>query len=119
MNFRKLITKQGTIILAGRNAKNNEELVAQVGKDEEVFHTAKPGSPFVNIKGKPQRGDIKKAAIFCARHSQDWKKNQSDVKVHRFKGKDVYKNKTMKLGTFGVRKFKRIKVKKEDILKCQ
>ena len=119
MKFRELISRQGTLILAGRNAKNNEELIAQVEKNEEVFHTAKPGSPFVNIKEKPCKGDIKKAAIFCARGSQDWRDNKQDVIVHRFKGKDIHKEKGMKLGTFGVKKFKRIKVKKKDIKKFE
>ncbi len=114
--FRQLTTSSDTIILAGKNAENNEQLVAQIGKDEEVFHTASPGSPFVNIKGKPKRGDIKQAAIFCARHSKDWKQNKRDIWIHRFKGKDIYKDKDMKLGTFGVKKRKVIKVRKEDIL---
>ena len=119
MRFRELLTDRNTLILAGKNAKNNEELIAQVGKNEEVFHTAKPGSPFVNIKGKPLWGDIKQAAIFCAMYSQDWRDNKKDVIVHRFKGKDIYKKKWMKLGTFGIKKFKIINVKKKDIEKCQ
>ena len=119
MKFRKITTSRGTIILAGRDAKNNEELIAQVGKTEEVFHTAKPGSPFVNIKGKPKSGDIKQAAIFCARYSKDWKKSKKDVEVHRFKGRNIFKEKEMKLGTFGVRKFRRIKVRKNDIIKVE
>ena len=119
MNFRKLTTRQGTLILAGRNAKNNEELIEQVKKDEVVLHTKESGSAFVNIKGKPQSGDIKQAAIFCARYSQDWRDNKKDVEVHKFKGADVFKLKAMKLGTFGVKKFRKIKIRKEDILKCQ
>lgn len=118
MNFRKFITKQGTVVLAGRNAENNEELIKQVKGSEEVFHTEHPGSPFVNIKGKPKRGDIKMAAIFCARYSRDWKKNKKDIIVHRFKGKNISKIKGMKIGTFNVRKFKKIVVKKADIIKC-
>lgn len=115
MNFRKYITKQGTLVLAGKNAENNEKLIEQVEKNEEVFHTAKPGSPFVNIKGPVKHGDIKEAAIFCASKSHDWRDNKKDVLIHRFKGRDIYKNKVMKLGTFGVRRKKIIKVKKSDI----
>jgi len=114
--FREYITKTGTSVLAGRNAKNNEELVAQVDSNEEVFHTAAAGSPFVNIKGKAKKGDIIEAAVFCAFYSRDWKKNKKEIiEVHRFKGKDIYKEKGMKLGTFGIKKFKIIKVTKEDI----
>ena len=122
MKFKEIITNSGKLVLAGKNAKNNEELISQIGDDEIVLHTVASGSPFVNIKGKANRKDIKEAAIFCARYSQDWRNNKRDVKVERFKGKDIYKEKGMKLGTYGVRKFKLIKVKKKDIekkLKCQ
>jgi len=113
--FREYVTKFGNLIFAGRDAKNNEELIAQVKSNEDVFHTAEPGSPFVNIKEKSKKGSIKEAAIFCAAHSRDWKKNKGDVIVHQFKGKDIYKNKDMKLGTFGIKKYKIIKIKKKEI----
>ena len=116
MKFRELITRSGKKIIVGKDAESNEELVNQVGKDEEVFHTASPGSPFVNIKGEAKKTDIKEASIICAKYSRDWKKNKKDVVVHIFKGKDIYKNKEMKLGTFGVKKFKAIRVKKNEIL---
>jgi predicted ribosome quality control (RQC) complex YloA/Tae2 family protein len=115
MKFRERIAKSGNTILAGKDSKSNEDLIAQVEKDEEVFHTEEKGSPFVNIKGNPSKGDIREAATLCAIYSQDWKKNNGDVIVHRFKGKNIFKDKTMKQGTFGVRYFKRIKVKKEWI----
>ena len=117
VKFRKFITKSGAVILAGKDAESNELLVKQALENEEVFHTEVPGSPFVNIKGKPKKSDIKIAAIFCARYSRDWKKNRENIVVHRFKGKDIFKTKDMKTGTFGVKKFIVIKVKKEDILK--
>lgn len=119
VNLREFETKAGTLVLAGRNAESNEDLVNQVKPSEEVFHTRSPGSPFVNIKGKPKKGDLKQAALFCARYSRDWKKNRTNVEVHRFKGKDIYKLKDMKLGTFGVKKLKIIKLKKEDIIKFE
>ena len=115
IKFRELITKSGTRILAGKDEKSNEKLVAQIEKNEEVFHTASPGSPFVNIKGKAEKSDIKEAAVFRAKYSREWKKNKKDVIVHQFKGKDIYKKKGMKIGTFGVKKVKIIKVKKKDI----
>ena len=117
MKFRQITTKSETIILAGKDENSNEELVKQIEKDEEVFHTEKPGSPFVNIKGKAKKEDVKIAAIFCAAKSQDWRDNKKDVLVHQFKGKDIFKIKGMKTGTFGVKKHKAIKVKKSDIEK--
>ena len=117
--FREMTTSSGKLVLAGKDAKSNEKLIAQVEPNEDVFHTSKPGSAFVNIKKRSNAKDRKEAAIFCARYSQDWRDNKSDVKVHKFTGKDVYKNKLMKLGTFGVRKKKVIKIKKKDIGKWQ
>jgi bis(5'-nucleosidyl)-tetraphosphatase len=116
-NFRKIITKNRILILAGKDENTNEELIKQVSPDEYVFHTAAAGSPFVNIKGKADSGSMKEAAIFCAKYSRDWKKNKKDVKVHRFSGRDIYKNKGMKTGTFGVKKFDVVRVKKEEIEK--
>lgn len=119
MKFREFETSSGKRVLAGKDAKTNEELIRQVEKDEEVFHTAKPGSPFVNIKGKANKKDIKEAAVFCAKKSHDWRDNKSDVEIHWFKGKDIHKEKGMKLGSFGVKKFKVIKIKKEEIEKIK
>jgi|SRR3989344_160601 len=116
-NFRKLISENGTLILAGKNDESNEQLISQVEDNEEVFHTKEAGSPFVNIKGKAKNSDIRIAGIFCAKFSRDWKKNKKDVIVHQFKGKDIFKEKGMKSGTFGIKKFKTIKVKKGEIEK--
>lgn len=116
MNFRTHISKQGTLFLAGRTDSNNEELVTQVKPKEEVFHTKASGSPFVNIKGIPKFGDIKEAAIMCARYSRDWKKNKSNITIHRFLGRDMHKSKIMKTGTFGVKNAKTIKIKKDNII---
>ncbi|MGB9707838.1 MAG: NFACT RNA binding domain-containing protein [Candidatus Pacearchaeota archaeon] len=119
-NFRKAYASSGKLMLAGKNAEQNEELVKQIMKDmnakeEIVLHTKAAGSPFVNIKGKANKKDIKEAAIFCAKFSRDWKKNKGNVEVHYFLGKDIYKEKGMKTGTFGVRKVKKIIVKKKEL----
>ena len=117
MKFREFITSSGKKVLAGKDAQSNEELIKQIGEEEDVFHSAKPGSPFVNIKGKADKKDIKETAIFCASKSQDWRDNKKDIEIHWFKGKDIYKSKGMKLGTFGVKKYKIIKIKKKEIEK--
>jgi predicted ribosome quality control (RQC) complex YloA/Tae2 family protein len=120
MKFREFETSSAKFVLAGKDAASNEELInKEVEKDETVLHTGAPGSPFVNIKGKATLKDIKEAAVFCALKSQDWRNNKKDVVVHIFTGADIYKRKDMKLGTFGVKKFKAIKVKKQDIEKLE
>ena len=120
MKFREFITTSGKKILAGKDAENNDELV-KMFKDKEnaIMHTALPGSPFCVIDDlKFSRKDIKETTVFCASKSQDWRDNKKDVKVHLFSGKDVYKRKGMKTGTWGIRgKAKVIIIKKEDILK--
>lgn len=121
MNPHEFTLSTGTKIFLGKNSENNDELVKLYsGKENIILHTAKPGSPFCVIdKLNPLKEEIKEAAVYCARHSQDWRDNKKDVLVHVFKERDVYKTKEMKTGTFGVKKFKIIKVKKEEIEKCQ
>ena len=114
-DFRKIITKSGKLVLAGKDENTNEEIIKQVAPDEDVFHTAAAGSPFVNIKGNANNEDINEAVLFCAKYSRDWRKNRKDVEIHKFKGKDIFKTKGMKAGTFGVNKFQLIKAKKQDI----
>ena len=117
MKFRELKTKSGIKLLLGRDASSNEELVERFkGKENTILHTASPGSPFCIIENlKPKRKEIKEGATACAKYSQDWRDNKNNVKVHAFTGKEVYKRKGMKLGTFGVRKKKIIRVRKRDI----
>ncbi len=115
IKFREFETSSGKLVLGGKSAGNNEQLIKQVEPEETVLHTKPPGSPFVNIKGKARKKDIKEAAVFCARYSQDWRDNKEDVIVHYFKGKEIFKEKRMKLGTFGVKKFKKIKIKRKQI----
>ena len=118
-NFRRIETKNKTIIVGGKDAESNEEIIKQAEKGEFVFHTKNPGSPFVNIKGKPKAGDLKFAAIFCAKYSRDWKQNKKDVEVHYFKAEDISKDKNMKTGTFGVKNLKKIRIKREEIIKFE
>ncbi len=121
MKFREFETGSGKKVLAGKDAGQNEELVKQfIGKGNKIFHTAAPGSPFCVIEDlKPNKKDIKETAVFCASKSQDWRDNKNDVNVHAFTGKDTYKEKRMKAGMFGVRKFENIKVKKKEIEKIK
>lgn len=118
MKFREFETSGGKKVLCGKDAESNEELVKQfLGKENKIFHTEKPGSPFCIIAEslKSTKKDSKEVAIFCASKSQDWRDNKNEVNVHVFIGKDVYKRRGMKTGMFGVRKFETIKIKKKEI----
>ena len=96
------------------------------GSTEEVNQFTSEQKPDPNVKppnfeyvteGCEPKKDKKEAAIICARYSQDWRNNKEDVMVHLFNGKKVYKEKEMPIGTFGVKRPKKIKVKKEEIRK--
>jgi predicted ribosome quality control (RQC) complex YloA/Tae2 family protein len=118
MKARELILNSGTKIFLGKNSENNDELVDEyAGKKNTILHTAKPGSPFCIIdKINPTKEEIKLSAIVCASKSQDWRDNKNDVLVNVFTGKDVYKEKSMKTGTWGLKKKpKLVKVKKIEI----
>lgn len=119
VSFRKFETTSGKKVFLGKSAENNEELIKQVESTEIVLHTAWPGSPFCNIKGTASKTDIKEVAVFCAKYSQNWRDNKEDVMVHVFRGCDIYKDVKMKLGTFGVKKFDVVRVKKSEILKFE
>jgi predicted ribosome quality control (RQC) complex YloA/Tae2 family protein len=119
VNFRKFQTTSRIQILAGKSAENNEELVKQIKPNEIVLHTKAPGSPFCNIKADVKeisKKDLKEAAIFCAAKSQDWRDNKRNVGVHYFLGKDIYKLRSMKTGTFGVKNTKEITIKRQEII---
>ena len=120
MNFRNFRSSSGKEFLLGKDSETNDELVKNFeGKNNVILHTSKPGSPFCVINDlKPSKKDIKEAGIIVASKSQDYRYNKKDVKVHIFTGKDVYKNKLMKSGTWEIkRKPKQILIKKREIEK--
>ena len=117
--FREYILKSGNEILLGKNAESNDELMKLYrGKENTLFHTIAPGSPFCVIDNlNPTQKEIQESAIICAAKSQDWRDNKNDVKVNLFKGKDISKRKGMKIGTFEVKNKKDILIKKYEIEK--
>jgi len=108
--FRSFFTSNGSLVIAGKNAEQNEEVIEDyIDKDNIILHTKEPGSPFCIIKivtnkekDKISAQDIKEAAIFCACFSQQWKKKAKEVEVHAFKPEQIFKEKKQKTGTFTV-----------------
>ena len=119
MKFREISLASGAIVLLGKDAKNNDELMKNFkGKSNIIMHTVSPGSPFCVIDNlKPSRKDMSASGAICAKYSQDWRDNKGDVKVNIFTGKDISKRKGMKPGTWKVGKCKVVKVKKGKIEK--
>jgi len=116
--FREIVLKSGTKILLGKNAESNDELMKKFkGKGNTILHTSAPGSPFGVIENlKTESKDIIEAGVIVAKYSQDWRNNKKDIIVDVFTGKDISKPWFSKTGTWKVRKSKKVKIKKEDIL---
>ena len=113
--FREYVTTSGFRVIGGRDAESNDELVSNAGAKDVLLHTNAPGSPFVNVGEDPFKKDLNEAAIFCAKYSQDWRDSKNDVVVNKFLRSDMNKVVNMNTGTWGVKKQKKIKVKKVDI----
>ena len=90
--FRWFISSDGFLVIGGRDATTNEILVKKhVDKEEIVFHTDAPGSPFVVIKGAASDVSKEEAAIFCASYSKAWKIGVSSAEVYSVEGEQVTK----------------------------
>ncbi|MBU2639716.1 MAG: DUF814 domain-containing protein [Nanoarchaeota archaeon] len=113
--FRYFI-KNNTLIVGGKSRSSNEELLKNyLEKDDLVFHTEARGSPFFLIK-KGSKELINFTALVTAKFSKEWKNAKKDIEVMYVRGDQIYKDKNMNKGTFGVRGKKEIiLVKKEDI----
>lgn len=111
LKFRYFFTSKGNIMLLGKNAQSNELLLKKFTLPNElVFHTKARGSPFCVIKSgykKIMENEKEEAARTCALFSKEWKDGKKVIDVHSFLGKNIYKTKSMPLGTFGVKKIEK------------
>lgn len=120
--YRWFFTSEGTLVVGGKSDEQNELVLKYFLKPTlTVVHTSAPGSPFMIIQSEnPSKKDIEEAAIFCACFSKQWKQlknNREKIAIDIFKGNQLYKMKTMKTGTFGVKGEKKtLSVKPELIL---
>lgn len=123
MKFREFYLREDNKILLGKDEGSNDTLMKKFeGKENIILHTAAAGSPFgviVSLKDKAAKKDILLGGAIVASYSQDWRDNKGDVNVHVFTGKDVSKPKNYKPGSWKVKKFKIIKIKKDDIIKFE
>lgn len=119
VNFREYVTSSGLRVLGGKSAESNDELVERAGSKDVMLHTDAPGSPFVNVGENPSKNDLKEAAVFCAKYSQNWRNSKKDVIVNKFMRSDMNKEVMMKAGTWGVKKQEKVRVKAVDVLKFE
>tara|TARA_Y100000034_G_scaffold127324_1_gene179940 strand:+ start:3794 stop:4378 length:585 start_codon:yes stop_codon:yes gene_type:complete len=121
-NYRWFFTSNNVLVVGGKSDEQNELALKNFSKpDYPVMHTSKPGSPFMIIQSnKPTKKDLDETAIFTAAFSKQWKNGSKTINIDIFKGNQIYKIKSMKLGTFGVKGDKKtIKVKPKLVLIIQ
>jgi predicted ribosome quality control (RQC) complex YloA/Tae2 family protein len=95
--FRWFISSDDYLVIGGRDATTNEIVIKKhTEKDDVVFHTEMPGSPFVVIKRQSKGGDVpaktlEEAAVFTAVFSSGWKRGLSTAQVFMVKPEQVSK----------------------------
>ena len=104
-NYRWFFTSNNVLVVGGKSDEQNELAIKNFLKPEyTVMHTSEPGSPFMIIQSdNPTKKDLDETAIFTGCFSQQWKKGNKKIEIDVFKGEQIYKTKTMKIGTFGVK----------------
>jgi len=124
--YRWFYTSSGKLVVGGKSSKQNDELLIhlkQQKKDYIVMHTSSPGSPFSVIFSeinKVTEKDIKETATFTGCFSRKWREQAKFAEVDVFNLSSLYKSRSMKQGTWGVKgKTNRIKVKLELVLAIQ
>jgi hypothetical protein len=121
-SYRWFFTSNKVLVVGGKSDEQNELALKNFLKPQyTIMHTSAPGSPFMIIQSdKPTKEDIKEAAIFTGCFSKQWKGGNKQIEVDIFKGEQIYKLKTMKMGTFGVKgKKETTKIKPELMLIIQ
>ncbi len=122
--FRWFKTSDGVLVIAGKNAEQNEQVVKIAKPNQWLLHTKAAGSPFCLLltkpKQKPSEQAIKEAAVFCAAFSKAFKQGKKQIEVHCFLKKNTKKEsekKKLPLGSFFVEKIeKKLNVKPRVVI---
>ena len=117
-NYRWFFTSNNVLVVGGKSDSQNELVIKNFLKpDYTIMHTSLPGSPFMIIQSdKPTKKDLDETAIFTASFSKQWKNGSKNIEVDIFNGWQVYKVKSMKIGTFGVKGNKETKKVKPGLV---
>lgn len=84
-DYRWFITSDGFLVIGGRNAKMNEEIVSKHMESKDLFfHTQTPGAPVVILKRGQDApaSSIVEAAEFAATYSSLWKEGKHVGEVY-------------------------------------
>ncbi|MBW3004164.1 DUF814 domain-containing protein, partial [Candidatus Woesearchaeota archaeon] len=93
--FRWFNSSENFLVICGRDATSNEIVIKKhTDKDDIVFHTSMPGSPFCVIKTKgktPTERTLEEAAQQTASYSKAWKLGIAAAEVFHVKPDQVSK----------------------------
>lgn len=115
--YRWFYTSSGKLVVGGKSAEQNDELLGKIITLKEeliIMHTSSPGSPFSVIfadKKKIDEKDIEECAIFTGCFSRAWKEGKNKAEIGIFLKSQLRKSPEMKAGTWRVLG----KVKKKDV----
>lgn len=112
--YKWFYTSSGKLVVGGKSAEQNDELLSGLKKNYYVMHTSHPGSPFCVIVADTKEvtaKDIDECAIFTGCFSRAWKEGKKKTKVHIFKKENVSKPSGLKSGTWIVQG----KVKEKEV----
>ncbi len=104
--FRWFTSSEGFLCIGGRDATTNDIIVRKhLDKNDLVFHTEAPGSPFFVIKTegkKPGQATINEAAQATASFSRAWRNKLATADVFSVGADQVKKELGLPKGTFMV-----------------
>lgn len=106
--YRWFFTFSGKLVVGGRSAAQNDELLKKLKsekKDLVVMHTSSPGSPFAVIlseKNSLSSSDLEETAIFTGCFSRAWRENLKKTEIHIFSLSQLSKSPKMKAGSWSV-----------------
>ncbi|MBS3100178.1 DUF814 domain-containing protein [Candidatus Pacearchaeota archaeon] len=104
--YRWFFTSGNKLVIGGKNAEQNEEVVRKAIKENGkliVMHTSSPGSPFsVIMSENPSESDLEETAIFTGCFSRVWRERKEKAAIDIFLAEQLIKKNSMKTGTFGV-----------------
>ncbi len=102
--YKWFITSDGFLVVGGRSAEQNEELVKKHAEDRDwLYHADIAGAAFVLIKtdGKPiTETALKEAAEFAAANSKAWTRGLGNVDVYAVRPSQATKPESLPKGSF-------------------
>lgn len=107
-NYRWFVTSSDKMVVGGKSAEQNDELLTKLksrSKDFIVMHTSSPGSPFSVIladKKNVSPEDLEQTALFTACFSRAWKERKKSSVVDIFSLSQLSKSPALKSGTWQV-----------------